>query len=127
MLGVGLLTASVSRIVVDEAVEGYGRSAKRSGGALPPHLMVYFAMAMVLFADEDYQGMARIAERLRSWGGWDPAWVPPTSGGITQARISRVPTGGDIFDDFGEVALEASLVGNSCADMGFGRMGVDRG
>lgn len=87
MLGVGLLTASVSRIAVDEAVEGCGRGAKRSGGALPPHLMVYFAMAMALFAEEDYQGvMARMAEPLRSWGGWDPAWVPPTSGGITQAR-----------------------------------------
>ncbi|GAA2009424.1 IS4 family transposase [Catenulispora subtropica] len=87
MLGVGLLTASVPRAVVDEAVEACGRGARRSGGVLPPHLMVYFAMAMALFADEDYPGvMARLAEPLRSWGGWDPGWMAPTSGGITQAR-----------------------------------------
>jgi hypothetical protein len=87
MLGVGLLTVSVPRIVVDEAVEVCGRGARRSGGVLPPHLMVYFAMAMALFAEEDYEGvMARLAEPLRSWGGWDPAWKVPTSGGITQAR-----------------------------------------
>src|SRR5436190_2537423 len=49
--------------------------------------MVYFAMAMALFAEEDYEEVAaRLTETLASWGCWDDSWSTPTSGGITQAR-----------------------------------------
>ena len=75
------------RDAVDEAVEATGRGAKRSGGKLPPHVMVYFAMALALFADDDYEEVAaRLTETLRGWECWDEAWEVPTSGGITQAR-----------------------------------------
>jgi Insertion element 4 transposase N-terminal len=64
-----------------------GRQAKRSDGRLPPHVMVYFAMALALFAEEDYEEIAaRLTETLSSWGCWDDRWAVPTSGGITQAR-----------------------------------------
>lgn len=82
-----MLASSVPREVVDAAVAASGRGAKRSGGKLPPHVMVYYAMALALFADEDYEAvMAELSETLASWGCWDQAWVMPTSGGITQAR-----------------------------------------
>jgi hypothetical protein len=49
--------------------------------------MVYFAMALALFAEEDYEEVAaRLTETLASWGCWDDSWSVPTSGGITQAR-----------------------------------------
>jgi len=49
--------------------------------------MVYFAMAMALFAEDDYEEVAaRLAGTLSSWGCWDARWGPPTSGGITRAR-----------------------------------------
>jgi hypothetical protein len=49
--------------------------------------MVYFAMAMALFAQEDYEEVAvRLTETLMSWGCWGDGWEVPTSGGITQAR-----------------------------------------
>ena len=49
--------------------------------------MVYFAMALALFADDDYEEVAaRLSETLRGWDCWDDAWEVPTSGGITQAR-----------------------------------------
>jgi hypothetical protein len=49
--------------------------------------MVYFAMALALFADEDYEEVAvRLSETLVWWGCWDSQWATPTSGGITQAR-----------------------------------------
>jgi len=49
--------------------------------------MVYFAMGMALFADDDYEEVAaRLAGTLGSWGCWDARWGPPTSGGITRAR-----------------------------------------
>jgi hypothetical protein len=73
--------------VVDAAVTAQGRSARRAGGKLPPHVMVYFAMALALFAEDDYEVvMARLCEALVSWGSWDQAWATPTSGGLTQAR-----------------------------------------
>lgn len=83
----GVLAASVPRDEVDEAVESAGRRARRRDGKLPPHVMVYFSMAMALFADDDYEEVAaRLAGTLTSWGCWDDSWSVPTSGGITQAR-----------------------------------------
>src|ERR1700747_1808779 len=83
----GVLASSVPRDAVDEAVAAAGRGARRSDGKLPPHVMVYFAMALALFAEEDYEEVAaRLTETLASWGCWDESWSVPTSGGITQAR-----------------------------------------
>lgn len=49
--------------------------------------MVYFAMALALFVDDDYEEVVvRLSEALESWGSWDEGWTTPTSGGITQAR-----------------------------------------
>ena len=75
------------RDAVDDAIEATGKGAKRAGGKLPPHVMTYFAMALALFADDDYEEVAvRLTETLRDWGCWDDSWSMPTSGGITQAR-----------------------------------------
>jgi hypothetical protein len=55
--------------------------------------MVYFAMALALFAEEDYEEVAaRLTETLESWGCWDDSWGVPTSGGITQARQRLGPS-----------------------------------
>jgi hypothetical protein len=87
MISLGVLTSTVSRDAVDDAVAQCGRGAQRSGGALPPHVMVYFTMAMALFADEDYEGVfEHLAGALVSFGGWGSQWQTPTSGGIAKAR-----------------------------------------
>ena len=86
-ISLGVLASSVPRDAVDEAVMAAGKGARRSDGKLPPHVMVYFAMALALFAEEDYEEVAaRLTETLASWGCWDDSWSTPTSGGITQAR-----------------------------------------
>ena len=86
-VSLGVLASSVPRDVIDDAVAAAGRQAKRSDGKLPPHVMVQFAMAMALFADDDYEEVgARLAGGLGSWGCWDARWGAPTSGGITRAR-----------------------------------------
>jgi hypothetical protein len=87
-ISLGVLTSWVPRDAVDDAIEAAGKGARRSGGKLPPHVMAYFAIAMALFADEDYEEVAaRLAGTLADWGGWDESWDrAPTSGGITQAR-----------------------------------------
>jgi len=50
-------------------------------------VVVYFVMALALFADDDYEEvMTRLWESLDGWDCWDPDWTVPTTGGITQAR-----------------------------------------
>jgi hypothetical protein len=86
-VSLGVLASSVPRDVIDDAVASHGRQAKRSDGKLPPHVMVYFAMAMALFAEDDYEEVAaRLAGTLGVWKCWDAQWGAPTSGGITRAR-----------------------------------------
>ena len=86
-VSLGVLALFVSRDAVDDAVAAAGKQARRSDGKLPPHVMVYFVMALALFADDDYEEVAaRLTETLVAWGCWDDSWSVPTSGGITQAR-----------------------------------------
>lgn len=86
-ISLGVLASAVPRDVVDEAVTAAGRDARRTDGKLPPHVMVYFAMALALFAEEDYEEVAaRLTETLESWGCWEESWDVLTSGRITQAR-----------------------------------------
>ena len=102
-ISLGVLASSVPRDAVDEAVAAAGKGARRSDGKLPPHVMVYFAMALALFAEEDYEEVAtRLTETLASWDCWDDSWVTPTSGGITQARQRLGPEPLELL--FGRVA-----------------------
>lgn len=104
LVSLGVLASSVPRDVIDDAVAAAGRQAKRSDGKLPPHVMVYFAMAMALFAEDDYEEVAaRLAGTLGTWGCWDTRWGPPTSGGITRARerLGYEP----VRDVFGKAAV----------------------
>ena len=86
-VSLGVLASAVPRDAVDEAVAVTGKGARRAGGKLPPHVVVYLVMALALFADDDYEEVAaRLTETLRGWGCWAGSWEVPTSGGITQAR-----------------------------------------
>jgi Insertion element 4 transposase N-terminal len=86
-ISLGVLASWVPRDAVDEAVEATGKTAKRKGGKLPPHVMVYFAMALALLADEDYEEVwTRMSGTLADWGCWDESQAAVTTGGITQAR-----------------------------------------
>jgi hypothetical protein len=86
-ISVGVLAGSVPREVIDVAVAQCGKQARRSGGKLPPHVVVYFVMAMALFADEDYAEVAEhLTAPLAAWGCWDGAWDPASTSAITQAR-----------------------------------------
>src|ERR1035438_7588774 len=86
-ISLGVLASWVPRDAVDDAVEATGKGAKRKGGKLPPHVMVYFAMALALLAEEDYEETwTRLSETLADWGCWDPAQGTVTTGGLTQAR-----------------------------------------
>lgn len=120
-VSIGVLASSVPRDVVDEAIASTGKQAKRSDGRLPPHVMVYFAMALALFAEEDYEEVAaRLTETLSSWGCWDDRWAAPTSGGITQARqrLGYEP----VKELFGQVAVPVAEVLTRGAFLGSWRL-----
>ena len=85
-VSLGVLAAFVPRDAVDDAVAAAGKQARRSDGKLPPHVMVYFVMALALFDDDYEEVAARLTETLTAWGCWDDSWSVPTSGGLTQAR-----------------------------------------
>jgi Insertion element 4 transposase N-terminal len=102
-ISLGVLASSVPRDVVDDAVAAAGKGARRAGGKLPPHVMVYFVMALALFADDDYEEVAaRLAEALRGWGGGEQVW-DPTPGGITPARQRLGPE--PMAEVFSQVAV----------------------
>ena len=124
-ISLGVLASSVPRDVVDEAVGAAGKGAKRAGGRLPPHVMVYFVMALALFADEDYEEVAaRLAGALQAWGCWDDGWEVPTSGGITQARKRLGPE--PMAGVFGQVAVPVAEDDTAGAFLGGWRlMSVD--
>jgi hypothetical protein len=107
-ISLGVLASWVPRDAVDEAVEATGKAAKRKGGKLPPHVMVYFAMALALFAEEDYEEVwVRLTEALADWGCWDPAQAEVTTGGITQARqrLGEAP----VRETFAQVAEPVAM------------------
>ena len=86
-ISLGVLASSVPRDVVDGAIAETGRGARRAGGKLPPHVVVYLVMALALFGEDDYEEVAaRLTETLRGWGCWGEDWEAPTKGAITQAR-----------------------------------------
>jgi Insertion element 4 transposase N-terminal/Transposase DDE domain len=102
-ISLGVLASWVPRDAVDDAVAVTGKGARRAGGRLPPHVMVYFVMALALFADEDYEEViTRLAAVLAGWGCWEDGWEVPTSGGICQARQRLGPE--PLAELFGQVA-----------------------
>ena len=81
-VSLGVLASSVPRDAVDDAVAAAGKGARRAGGKLPPHVMVYFVMALALFADDDYEEVAaRLTRDAAGWGCWDAEWEVPTRAG----------------------------------------------
>ncbi len=124
-ISLGVLASSVPRDVVDEAVAATGRGARRAGGKLPPHVVVYLVMALALFADEDYEEVAaRLTETLQGWGCWGQDWEAPTKGAITQARQRLGPE--PLAGVFGQVAEPVADLDTAGAFLGPWRlMSVD--
>jgi hypothetical protein len=111
-ISLGVLASSVPRDVVDDAVAVTGKGARRAGGKLPPHVMVYFVMALALFADDDYEEVAaRLAGALRGWGWRDRGW-DPTPGAITQARQRLGPEPvAEVFSQVAEPVADLDTIG----------------
>jgi hypothetical protein len=91
-VSLGVLVSAVPRDSVDGEVAACRVGDRRSGGKLSAHVTAYLAMAMCLFADEDYEEVVTKVTGSRSaWGCWDAGWSVPTASGIIQARKRLEP------------------------------------
>lgn len=124
-ISLGVLASWVDRDAVDDAVEAAGKTARRRGGKLPPQVMVYFVMALALFAGEDYEEVwARLAETLAAWGGFGDDQALVTTGGIAQARqrLGEEP----VRETFAQVAAPVATLDTAGAFLGTWRkMSID--
>jgi hypothetical protein len=124
-ISLGVLASWVDQDAVGDAVEAAGKAARRRGGKLPPQVMVYFVMALALFADEDYEEVwARLTEALADWGGFGDDQALVTTGGITQARqrLGEEP----VKEAFTRVAVPVATLDTAGAFLGIWRkMSID--
>lgn len=85
-ISLGVLTASVPIETVHEVLERTGRASQRER-ALPAHVMVYYAMALALYADVSTREVLRcLLEGVRWLGDPDGGAAPAGPSGISQAR-----------------------------------------
>ncbi|MHB1773996.1 MAG: transposase domain-containing protein, partial [Acidimicrobiales bacterium] len=85
-IAIGVLTSTFPPSLVDEVLEASNRVEKRHR-LLPARVVVYFVLAMCLWADEEYVEVARLlVGGLKTMASWRRPWQVPTSGAITQAR-----------------------------------------
>lgn len=84
-VGIGVLTRTVPRYVVDEVLAETDRREKRTR-SLPAHLVVYFVMALALFRDGYEEVIRHLVHGLRFARTWSREWQVPTVSALCQAR-----------------------------------------
>jgi hypothetical protein len=90
-IGIGVLTRSFPPALVDEVIEGLGRREQRSR-SLPARLVVYYVLAMALFASDGYEEvMRRLVQGLAWTARWGGGWQVPSSPAISKARARLGP------------------------------------
>ena len=79
-IAIGVLTSTFPLAVVDEVLEATGLVEQRHR-LLPTRVVVYFTLAMCLWADEGYEEVARLlVSGLKRMARWWGSWQVPTSG-----------------------------------------------
>ncbi len=85
-IAIGVLTSMFPPTLIDEVIQRAGRVEQRHR-LLPARVVVYFTLAMCLWADEGYEEVARLlVGGLQHMARWRGDWQVPSSGALTQAR-----------------------------------------
>jgi hypothetical protein len=86
LIGIGVLTRTFNRDIVDEVIATADREERRRR-LLPARVDVYYVLALSLFYGDAYEEvMRKLVNGLRSLRGWGSEWKVPTSSAISQAR-----------------------------------------
>ncbi|MGW1108813.1 transposase domain-containing protein [Streptomyces sp. NPDC002540] len=90
-IALGVLTQAFPPELVDEVVAECGRAERRQR-PLPARLVVYFVLAMCLFAGQGYEEVARLLTHgLERMGRWKGTWRVSTTATIGRARLRLGP------------------------------------
>lgn len=90
-ISIGVLTRVFSSELVDRVVVESGRVEQRHR-LLPARVVVYYVLAMALFADSSYEEVMRALVEGLAWeSGWRQAWEIPAKGSIFKARSRLGP------------------------------------
>lgn len=92
-ISIGVLTRVFPPELVDRVVAEAGRVEQRHR-LLPARVVVYYVLAMALFADASYEEVMRALVEGLSWAsGWRQVWEVPAKGSIFKARsrLGREP------------------------------------
>src|ERR1035437_2458677 len=85
-IAIGVLTSMFPPALVDEVLETTGRVEQRHR-LLPARVVVYFTLAMCLWADEGYEEVARLlVGGLGKMARWRGSWRGAATGAVAQAR-----------------------------------------
>jgi hypothetical protein len=92
-ISIGVLTRVFPPELVDRVVGEAGRVEQRHR-LLPARVVVYYVLAMALFADASYEEVMRALVEGLAWAsGWRQVWEVPAKGSIFKARsrLGREP------------------------------------
>ncbi|HEY5429629.1 MAG TPA: IS4 family transposase [Solirubrobacteraceae bacterium] len=92
-ISIGVLTRVFPPELVDRVVSEAGRVEQRHR-LLPARVVVYYVLAMALFADASYEEVMRALVEGLAWSsGWRQVWEVPAKGSIfkARARLGREP------------------------------------
>jgi hypothetical protein len=85
-ISIGVLTRVFPPELVDGVVEEAGRVERRHR-LMPARVVVYYVLALALFADSSYEEVMRqLVEGLAWESGWRQSWEVPRKGSIFKAR-----------------------------------------
>jgi len=85
-ISIGVLTRAYPPELVDRVLAESGRVERRTR-LLPARVMVYYAMALALFAESSYEEVMRnLIEGLDYSAGWRGGWQVPSKAAIAKAR-----------------------------------------
>jgi hypothetical protein len=85
-IAIGLLTRTVPPELVDEVIARADAGDVRKR-LLPARVVVYFVLAMCLYADKGYEEVARLLTEGLAWSRrWKGRWEVPTTAAISRAR-----------------------------------------
>jgi Insertion element 4 transposase N-terminal/Transposase DDE domain len=85
-IAIGLLTRTFTAEAVDAAVASADRGEVRNR-LLPARTVVYYVLAMCLFAGQGYEEVMRLLVGGLEWlGRWRRAWTVPSTAAIAKAR-----------------------------------------
>jgi hypothetical protein len=92
-ISIGVLTRVFPAELVDRVVVEAGRVEQRHR-LLPARVVVYYVLAMAVFAEASYEEVMRVLVEGLSWAsGWRQVWEVPAKGSIFKARsrLGREP------------------------------------